>query len=236
MDSADKLHAVLEKVDPGHKLHVVQDVDRSKPQNNKKTRIAAWKELIAIRDPRTAAEAGFGAFHDALDYLSHWFGRTVHTEPTIPSEDEATEWMSEALAIKTVDEAMTARLSMIREEIFEAITLIYKAEGADDPENISGAIEVPKLDKKFCKEGAGLNAPTVDWEYLKEQLSEEEWAECVDTEVIPEHVEETPNRLKLADFLQANPKHAKLVRKAMKQGTPKTPKFQIRDIDEDVES
>lgn len=198
-------------------LTVVGSVDHAAPRDNKKHRIAEWKERFAART--------LEPLHEAMGYLSHYVGGILGGGPL--SDIDLAALMREALAIRTTREGFEARWEDIRSIVFEHITTLLDEEGVGDPENTSGYVAVPSTGKKFCREGAGYGPPIVDWDVIREGLTDEQWERVVDTEVI-----ETPNRDSMADLVIEHPDLAVLVRKAMSAGKPKTPKFQIRDMGE----
>lgn len=200
-------------------LRVVGSVDWATQRCSKDSRIAVWQEHISAQT--------LDEFYDAVGYLSRYFGR-VQVSGRKFTVNEAAAVMNELLTVRTVMEALEARRLMVKESAFGHIELDLAEKGVEDPKNTSGHLSVPSTGKKFCKEGAGIGPPILDWDVIEAGLTDEEWAEIQVTEIIT-----TPDRDKLADLVTRHPEKATLVREALGPGYPKTPSFTVRDIGRD---
>ncbi len=149
-------------------------------------------------------------------------------------EGTARELMVEILDQTDIKELLEVRRDMIRSVVFEHITEINSRQGAADPENTNGSLEVPELGKRFSKESCGRKPPKVDQEALMEELGDDFDKACR-IEVIPEHVvpesqEYVLDHDKLQKMAEEDPAVLEKIRRCLIPGDYRTPRFHIRDM------
>ena len=152
----------------------------------------------------------------------------------IISSDKAERLMAEFLDSRDIVELLDVRKGMVREAVFAHITAILLAQGDQDAEHNNGALEVPRLGKKFAREGGARGKSTIDGDKLRallgDRANEVFDAEVVPAQVIEEHVSFTLNPDKLVALIQADPEVMETVREAVTPGGYRTPRFVVRDI------
>lgn len=231
-EAADRLYELLsEDTDDGHlTLIATATVSPRRKTSTKKSRNDAWKTLLVNK-----AEEGIRIFRGALTDLRGYFGK-VDPTPRRLTDEEAWVLMTEYLAGSTVTEAVTARREQMKDLVREHVAQVYAANDVPDPYNKSGVLRVPSLGKRFCIEGAGFTEPRLDEDAIRTVLSEDEWDQITDKEVIPERRTRKLNIEKLTDLLKSDRTDlVPVVRDAVIPGEPKNPSFTVRDDEEENE-
>ncbi|QDH91779.1 hypothetical protein SEA_PHRAPPUCCINO_104 [Mycobacterium phage Phrappuccino] len=141
--------------------------------------------------------------------------------------EQAESLMAEHLDEREIAELLEVRKEMIREAVYEHLDQTVGP-------NTSGALEVPTLGKKFCREGAGLGTPKVDEQRLQGVLGER-WDEvCVEevipAQVIPERRERRFSLDRLLDLAQRDPQILEALGSCLAPGKLRTPRFVTRDM------
>jgi hypothetical protein len=146
------------------------------------------------------------------------------------SEKDQLQLMEAYIAFQKVKEFAEAWNEECRGTVFDHITAVNEELGVEYPEFQNGSIEVPKLGKRFCKEGNGRKAPTIDEEKLKEALGEDLWNKVQDEELVPAKVVKALSIEKLMKAVEDDPALLELVRESLIVGEFKNPRFQVRDL------
>lgn len=148
--------------------------------------------------------------------------------------ERAQELMSRFLEQREIDELMGTVKDLIRETVFSHLDAVLAADGAADPANTNGALEVPELGKKFCREGAGYKDPDLDEGRLQELLGER-WDDVCDDidipeQVIPAHTDKVLSIEKALKLGRKDPAVMEILRACVIPGTPKTPRLFVRNM------
>lgn len=229
-EASERLMSLLaeDETDPPHlRLVAAATVDPKRVASTKKTRNEAWKTLISL-----GADEGFRIFKGALDDLRRVFGK-VSPAPHVLTDAEAETLMTEYLAGETIKEGIAARREQHKDLVHHTIAARFHATGVSDSRNKSGKLRVPSLGKAFCIEGAGYTETSLDEKTVRGLLSEEEWEQVTEVEIIPERRVTKLSPSKLADLLQDRTDLVPGVREAVIPGVPKNPSFTVRDDKEE---
>jgi hypothetical protein len=132
--------------------------------------------------------------------------------------------MTQALVRRDIAEFMDVVNAAIKETAFLHLDTEFAAQGEEDPSSINGSIDVPSMGKRFAREGAGYNDPTVDEAALAAALGDRIG------EVYEEKVVRTLSMDKLMDLVEKDPSVMEAVRDSLIPGTPKTARLVIRDL------
>lgn len=160
----------------------------------------------------------------------------IDTEPgRMLSVDEAVGLMQEWLDQRDMAELLAARLLMIKEAVSNHITAENEAEGVENPEHQNGSLSVADLGYRFSKERTGRKDSEVNQKKLKELLTEEEWEEVCDVEVIPRqiiprHKEYTFSPEKVMKLAQKDPQTLSKLLQCLEIGGWRTPVITIRPL------
>lgn len=150
------------------------------------------------------------------------------------SAEKAQALMAEFLDVREIAELLDVRKEMIREAVFAHLDALAEARGEPDPANTNGALEVPELGKKFCREGTGYGTPVVDEQRLQALLGDR-WLDACDEEVvpevyIPERIEYRLSVEKVLDMARRDPAVLEALRSCLVPGKRKTPRMTVRDM------
>ena len=206
-------------------------IEKAKP-NTIASRKQAWVDMVKNFDVDGLLE-----LQDTMkSFVDKHVGR-LEFDPESPRElthEEAVGLMSEYQDVEKILEFMETQKASIRDATFGSLTAKYEAMGIEDPEIEPGEIRVPELGKRFCKEGGGRTAPSLD-EVALAELMGEDWDKVTDTieveeVVIPAHTEVVLNEEKLMKLAVNNPAILELVRKSLIPGKPKNVRFQVRPL------
>lgn len=141
--------------------------------------------------------------------------------------------MVEYVSYEKINAFLAARRELVRELVFEKINQNIIDSGVETdngPENENGFIAVDELGKKFCREGAGVGNPTIDEDKLAEFLPEEVRDKVFKKKVIPEHVEFELDEDALMEYVSSEPESIELIKRALKPGKLRSPRFVVRDL------
>ena len=157
------------------------------------------------------------------------------SKPRLLSKRKAESLMSEILDSREIQELLAVRKEMIREAVFTSLNIELAESGVEDPENTNGTIPVPKLGKKFCREGCGPKDPNLNEDKLMSILGEDRFLEACETEVvpaqvIPEHIEYSLSIEKLMKLAESDPGILEVIRECLEVGGWKSPRFTIKDL------
>lgn len=145
------------------------------------------------------------------------------------TESQAHTLMTQFLAQRDIGEFMDVCRDRIKEVVFDHLNAEFALAGEEDPSSVNGSIEVPSLGKRFAREGAGYNDPSVNEVLLAEVLGDK-IDEVYIEEVIPEQRVRKLSLDKLMDLIDQDPKVMEKVREALIPGTPKTARLVVRDL------
>jgi hypothetical protein len=148
----------------------------------------------------------------------------VVSDGTTLTENNAHVLMTQALVRRDIAEFMDVVNAAIKETAFLHLDTEFAAQGEEDPSSINGSIDVPSMGKRFAREGAGYNDPTVDEAALAAALGDRIG------EVYEEKVVRTLSMDKLMDLVEKDPSVMEAVRDSLIPGTPKTARLVIRDL------
>lgn len=148
--------------------------------------------------------------------------------------EQAVDLMSRYLEQREIDELMGVVKELIRETVFNHLDVVLNADGAKDPANTNGSLEVPELGRKFCREGAGYKAPSLDEGRLEELLADR-WDEVCDDinipeQIIPAHTDKVLSIEKALKLGRKDPAVMEILRDCVVPGTPKTPRLVVRTM------
>lgn len=142
-------------------------------------------------------------------------------------ESQAYSLMAEHLDEREISELLDVRRDMIREAVFEHF------DNTSGPDT-NGTLEVPGLEKKFCREGAGHGTPAVDEQRLQSLLGVR-WVEVCDEEIIPEQI--IPSRIsytlsleKVLDMARGDAAVLEMLRSCLIPGKLRSPRFVVRNL------
>lgn len=185
-----------------------------------------WKEVVESFDidKLLAVQEEMDSFVDKMKVISNRDSSEIDL-----TDEEAKNLMVEYLSNKNITEFLEARRSMVRDMVFQVIEERLSKEGVEDVKNTSGDLEVPELNKRFCKEGAGYGDPTLDVAKLKELLGER-FSEITVTKIIPEkRVVEVDEEL-LVELAMRDEDVKEALMESAVPGKQKTPRFNIRPM------
>ena len=201
-----------------------------------RTTVAQRKQahVNAIRqDDALFLEEMDAKFVSALEQIR---SNEIATEPgKMLSLEEAVGLMQEWLDQRDMAELLAARLTMIKEAVSNHITTEKELEGVDNPEHQNGSLAVPELGYRFAKERCGRKDTDVNQEKLRELLSEEEWEQVCDVEVIPRqiiprHKQYTFSPEKMMKLAQKDPQTLQILLECLEVGGWKSPVITIRPL------
>ena len=178
---------------------------------------------------------------DALDEkfvaaLEQIRSNEIDTEPgRTLTQEEAVGLMQEWIDQRDMAELLAARLLMIKEAVSNHIIAENEIGGVENPEHQNGSLPVPDLGYRFSKERAGRKDSDVNQKKLKDLLTEEEWEEACDVEVIPRqiiprHKEYTFSPEKMMQLAQKNPQTLSKLLQCLEVGGWRTPVITIRPL------
>jgi hypothetical protein len=162
-------------------------------------------------------------------------------EPRTLTALEKVDLMGRYLTEREATELLAVSKDIIREKVFDHITMSAKAAGEEDPDQVNGHVDVPELGFRFCREGCGPKDPTLriesdeDGPGLRQLLGEERWAKVTETIDVPEQVIEAHTETVLSEELlmrmaAADPAILADIKAALAHGGWKTPRFVVRPI------
>lgn len=154
----------------------------------------------------------------------------LHPEDGILSDKQKVQLMEAYIAFQKVKEFAEVWNDECRQTVFDHVTAENEELGVEYPEFQNGSIEVPKLGKRFCKEGNGRKAPSIDEEALKKALGDKVWNQVQDEVFVPAKVERSLSIEKLMKAVEEDPSLLETVRESLVVGEWKTPRFQVRDL------
>jgi hypothetical protein len=145
-------------------------------------------------------------------------------------ESNAFTLMTQALSRRTITEFMEVCNGRIKEIVFSHLNAMFEEDGEDDPEAVSGSIEVPSLGMRFAREGAGRTTPSVDEGILREALGDR-WKEVYHEETIPAQKVRTLDYDRLWELVGEEPELMEKLRDALEPGAIKNARLVIRPMD-----
>jgi hypothetical protein len=148
----------------------------------------------------------------------------------ILDESNAFTLMTQALSRRNITEFMEVCHSRIKEVFFSHLNATFEEEGEEDPEAVSGSVEVPSLGMKFCREGAGRTTPSVDEGILREALGDR-WKEVYREEIIPAQKIRTLDYDRLWELVGEEPGLMEKLREALEPGALKNARLVLRPMD-----
>ena len=147
-------------------------------------------------------------------------------------EDQLYDFMLEMLDQKDVRRLLEVRYEMMREALFAHITERNRQAGVHDPEHTPGEAPVPRLGKKFTREGGRMKA-ILDKDKLRQQLGEKRWAQVSRTEIVaavPEHLVTTLDEQALVTLVQQDPSVMEIFRDCVTSGGYGVARLQLREL------
>ncbi len=145
-------------------------------------------------------------------------------------EDQSYDLLNTYLAYQKIVEFAETWKSQLREIVFSHITEERRREGLPNPDNINGEIIVEEVGKRFVKEGAGRKPATVNQEKIRQLLSDEDYQEVLDVEIIPQRSVTKLSYEKLMKKVQEKPELMEALRESIVLGEFKSPSFIVRDL------
>lgn len=166
-----------------------------------------------------------------MNFVDEFFAKVHVDEARELTPAEAESLMAEFLNATEFGIAFEARRRATKEMVFNSLTAKNIKDGIPEPDNHNGWLEVPELGKKFCREGTGHKEPTLDEEQLHKLLGDANWAKVTDEEFVPSEVRVTLNQDRFMNLARKNPEMLEYLRQCLTPGPIKSPRFQIRDIE-----
>lgn len=164
-----------------------------------------------------------------MNFVDDLFAQVHVDEARELTPEETHSLMAEFLDAEDFKVVFEARRKATKAMIFNHLTAENIKNDVPEPDNHNGYVEVPKLGKKFCREGTGRGEPFLDEEMLKILLGAD-WNDVVDKEEVPSYIYEKLNEGKLMALCRKNPELLEKVRDSLQLGSVKTPRFQVRDM------
>lgn len=224
------LPALIQRVSTGDEIAVLEALLAQSPA----AQSSGSRSTVATR--KEATRRAIEAFD--LDKLLEFQALMTRIIDVLTSNDliswdvvlddaHATALMAEFLDERAATELLTVRRDMIKEAVFDHLDAL----GLDGQ---NGTVEVPDLNKKFCREGTGMGTPVVDEQRLQALLGAR-WVDACDEEIVPErhipaHIEYRLSLQKVLDMAQQDHHVLEALRTCLVPGKPKTPRFAVRDL------
>ena len=158
----------------------------------------------------------------------------IEDDSPVLDGERAKDLMSRYLEQREIDEFMGTVKDLIRETVYAHMDAVLAADGAKDPANTNGTLEVPELGKRFSREGSGYKDPSLDEGRLQELLGDR-WDEVCDDIVIPEQVipaytDKVLSVEKALKLGRKDPSVMEVLRDCIIPGAPKTPRLWVRNM------
>lgn len=229
-----ELRAILERAGGDYVAAYDQIVDKvdadakaSRPVINRKARVERFKEAVSKRDRKALAKANkiFSGYLRKVRANAELSENM--TEPRQLTLVEATSLMSEMLDIKEGKDTFTAREEEIKRLAFDHLNELFAEQGEQAPHLVNGSIDIPELNYRFSREGAGYSDPTLNEKALKAHVGDAVWDQIVDRET---KVVETVNIGKLMAAASSNPALLEDLRRSLKVGEEKPGRLNIRPL------
>lgn len=226
--AAGSLSALIEEID-----RVTEEKVVVKPPT-KQQRINQWKQ-----DKNEMDLDKVQRISDVLStYVEKFFvDRVDMQEPRELTQEEVDKLAQEYLDLEQMSELITSRHQMMRWMTFQSLNEKYasedekmKVDAKTPPQQRKGRLESQAFGRAFCREGGNRTPAAINWSRLRAELPADVFNEVCDAEIIPEHVEYTPNEKKFMAAVLEGRVPMELLRDAMVPGKWQTPKFQVRKI------
>lgn len=239
---SDREFAALLKASSLGTLLATFDSERRKADKPKKTTIAQRQaeieEALAVLDDEKLIEL--------QETLSNYVDQLAKAEVAFDdigthlTETQKIYLMNRHLDTKRIKELTEVVNKGLKRIIGNAVTAQVAAANPDEPhpENVSGSIEVPELNKRFCKEGAGYKEPVIkiesdlDGPGLRELLGDE-WdsvQEVVHHPAIPAWSETKLSEVLLMAKAAQDPTVLQKIKAAFVSGGEKSWSYTVRDL------
>jgi hypothetical protein len=224
------VQALLDSLD---KAATASDLD-ARQKDSKVVRRGEWaKALDSIpMDQIQALQDNLTSYVD-----KYILSRLEVSEPRELTTQEVDQLAAEYKAWEALDDFLAARKTQFKSIVFAALNARYdaqiKASGMvtdTPPEQMPGELYSEANGIRFKREGGARKAPTVNWEKLEADLSPEVWAEVCDhvkvpRQIIPAHVDSTPNEEKLMTAINDGKVSLETLRESLVPGAWTTPRF-----------
>lgn len=148
------------------------------------------------------------------------------------SDGELLSLMEEHLSRKDMERLLEVRHKIVRAAIFAHVDILNKAKGVPDPEHAPGEALVPKLGKKFVRQGGRMKAK-LDPNALRAALGQERWEQVCKAELVPavpEHIEYSLDDDKLLSLVKADPSVLEIFKACIEPGGYGTSSLYVREI------
>lgn len=224
----DEIVALLKKHDKNVVKNILKQVDTAaaleKRGNNVELRKAAMQKAVA--ESNGIAIADFNEAADKIIPLGSGLAKNLDTIVTGGlTEDEAETAMELYLAVKLATEGADAMKDMVRTMVFRSMDLAAAEQGEEFPEHTNMVMDVPELNKRFCREGAGRKDAEFDMDKLRALIGDELFAQITTVKVTYE-----VNDSALSSAILANPALMEQMREAVQPGEWKSARLMVRDI------
>jgi hypothetical protein len=138
---------------------------------------------------------------------------------------------------KDLKRLIDVRYPMLRAAFYAHIDADHRIKKVKDPTHTPGEVAVPKLGKRFVRQG-GKAKKVLDFEKLAKVLGKKRWAQVYKTKTVPAqiiaaHTEEYLDETALAKLVQENPKVLKMIEKCVVTAGYGQVSFHVKDITSD---
>ena len=197
--------------------------------DNAGIRKAAIRKAMVSADKKAVADH-VAAMNAQADLFKKVAALTEEISENGATTDQAVLLMSMITGGKMGAEMIAAAYELGKELVFRSMDQAFAEAGEEFPEHTNGALDVPELGKRFCREGAGRKDSSLDEDKLRELVGEEVWAQITREEVIPATTVRKIDEAALIAAAADNPALLEDVRAAVKVGDWKSPRLMIRNI------
>lgn len=170
------------------------------------------------------------------NYMNNYFTKKVEmVEPRELTQDEVNQLAAEYREVQEINDLLQSRKEDMKELVFTSLTEKYESESEfvdsdTPPTHIKGRLTSPEYGLAFCREGGDRKKPTVDFEKLKEKVSDTLFQSMCTQKVIPEHIEYTLDEDKMMDAVQNGSLTLETIREVLIPGSFQSPRFTVREI------
>lgn len=201
-------------------------------RTNAAGRKAAWHKALANRSRKAVAKvnAVFTSFvKDSKAAAPILFAEN----PGVLDYDEAVTVGLLAAKAREAKEIADANWDAVKQRVFASMTADFAVQGEEFPEHVAGSIELPTVGLVLKREGTGREEPEVQEHILAAAVGEDVWARVTREEIIPaQTVREFDIDLFMAEA-RKNPALLEDLRRSLKVGKWKSPRFAVRDFQVD---
>lgn len=223
---------------PGVLALLEEEVDKSSRKLSAKDRREIWtQELDQIPQDRLDEMRAV-----MRDYIENRFNQVNPAESVELTQEEIDSLAAEFDSWRKIDDLLQARYTQFRRLVFNHLNEVFTDEVdkakliTDTPvEQLKGSVESAAYGWKFCREGGNRSDPQINWDYLQNELSPEQWeAICDEVKVkrvvVPAHVDLVPSEEKMLDAINSGALDLDVLEQALIPGSWQSPRFTPRAI------